>query len=285
MAALTQLSVDFLSLVKRPATGKAVTLKSAKPGQRVAVFDVAKTDDERMMAFGIVYAPNQPDAHGDTADAQTIRRAAYEFMREGRHANVDAEHSFSREQAYVAESWITRSGDTLFPDEPEGAWAVGIQVGDPDLWRQLKNGDLTGISLAGTARADEPSPTLTEKTDAQPGWFRAWLKSMTGTPSNPQDDPEETTMNEDQVRTLVRDTIKAELAPALQAALKGEDTPPAPSTPPAASQPAEPTDVAKAITDGFAAIEGRMADAVAKAVAKGVTETDGFVAPKEDTFA
>lgn len=124
MATLKDLSVSFLSLVARPATGKTLTLKSAKPGERVGTFEIVKTDDERMMAFGIVYAPDQVDSHGDSADATTIRRAAYEFMREGRLRNVDQEHSFSPEMAYVAESWLVRKGDELFPTsrKAHGRW-------------------------------------------------------------------------------------------------------------------------------------------------------------------
>ena len=127
--------MHFLSLVKRPATGKGLTLKSVvgcpdaallKGDARAATFNITKTDDERMVAYGIVYAPDQPDAHGDTADAQTIRRAAYQFMREERVHNVDTEHSFNNNgMAYVAESWLVRKGDPMFGDEPEDAWGRG----------------------------------------------------------------------------------------------------------------------------------------------------------------
>ena len=142
MAKLKDLSVSFLSLVASPATGKGLTLKAAD-GQRPAAFDLVVKNDDMMRAYGVVYAPDQEDAHGDTADADTIRKAQAEFMREGRLKNIDTEHSFTSEMAYVAESWLVRKGDKLFPDEPEGSWAVGIQINDPDLWSQRWNRSIT----------------------------------------------------------------------------------------------------------------------------------------------
>lgn len=291
MGKLTELSVSFLSLVQTPATGKGLTLKSAKPGERPNAFAISKTDDERMVAYGVVYAPDQKDAHGDTADAKTIRRAAYEFMREGRLKNIDREHSFTSEMAYVAESWLVRKDDELFPDEPQGAWAVGIQVGDPDLWQQLKSGELTGISLAGLARVDpEPNdpadPRYTEKTDEAPGWFTSFVKALTGATTPTQ---EETEMDKTEVQDIVRDTLKAELAPAIKEAMKsaGADTDPPPATDPAPgaepSKDGEP-DFAAAIAKGFEDLEGKIDDKITKAVAKGVTEADPSAQPVEESF-
>lgn len=316
MAKLNDLSVSFLSLVKTPATGKGLTLKSIKPGQRADVFEITKTDDERMVAYGIVYAPDQEDAHGDTASAETIRKAAYEFMREARLKNIDTEHSFTNEMAYVCESWLVRKGDELFPDEPEGAWAVGIRIGDPDIWQRLKAGDLTGISLAGIARV-EPEPSdpaqhrYTEK-DAAPGWVERFIKALTGADPQPT---EETDMDKETVQEIVRETLKSELRDALKdankdqnsgsdgateteiekavnAALKaaGVEVPEAPSdiekavakalaaagvTP---KEPAPETDLAKSFST-------QIEDAVTKALAKGVTETDPSAGVTQESFA
>lgn len=271
MATLKDLSVTFLSLVKAPATGKGLTLKSAKPGERAGMFDIVKTDDERLIAYGIVYAPDQEDSHGDTADARTIRRAAYEFMREGRLKNIDTEHSFSAQMAYVAESWLVRKGDELFPDEPEGAWAVGIQINDADLWQSLKAGELTGISLAGVARhepgpADPQHPQWTQKDeDTPPRWFARLFPTLKTTP---KETPE---MNEDKVREILR----AEVGDAVKDALKSALAP----------EPEKPADPAEAAAQAVADLEARLDDKIAKAVAKGVTEADPHQSRLVESFA
>lgn len=308
MAKLTDLSVSFLSLVKTPATGKGLTLKAAD-GERPAAFDLVVKNDDMMRAYGVVYAPDQEDAHGDTADADTIRKAQAEFMREGRLKNIDTEHSFTSEMAYVAESWLVRKGDPLFPDEPEGSWAVGIQIGDPDLWKQLKSGELTGISLAGIARMepgpDDPAhPRYTEK-DAAPGWVERFIKALTGV--NPQEPVEETDMTKDEVQALVGETLKSVLPDALKDAMKTAGDPPAqeeptevekavaaalkahgiePKAPAAGEGGGDQTDIQKAVDEAVTkALGTKVDDAITKALAKGATETDPATGATEESFA
>ena len=265
LATLKDLTVNFLSLVKMPATGKGLTLKAAKPGERAGMFDIAKTDDERMVAYGVVYAPDQVDSHGDTADAKTIRRAAYTFMREGRLRNIDVEHSFSSEMAYVAESWLVRTGDELFPDEPEGSWAVGIQINDADIWQALKSGELTGISLAGVARMEpDPGapadPSYTEKSDDQPpGWFTRLFNPLKLTQKETEN------MNEDKVREIMRAEMPDLIATALKSAGLAKEP----------EKPADPAEAAaQAVTKALEGLEAKLDDKIAKAIAKGVTEAD-----------
>ena len=308
MAKLTDLSVSFLSLVKTPATGKGLTLKAAD-GERPAAFDLVVKNDDMMRAYGVVYAPDQEDAHGDTADADTIRKAQAEFMREGRLKNIDTEHSFTSEMAYVAESWLVRKGDPLFPDEPEGSWAVGIQIHDPDLWKQLKSGELTGISLAGIARMepgpDDPAhPRYTEK-DAAPGWVERFIKALTGV--NPQEPVEETDMTKDEVQALVGETLKSVLPDALKDAMKTAGDPPAqeeptevekavaaalkahgiePKEPAAGEGEGDQTDIQKAVDEAVTkALGTKVDDAITKALAKGATETDPTTGATEESFA
>lgn len=307
MAKLTDLSVSFLSLVKTPATGKGMTLKAAN-GERPAAFDLVVKNDDMMRAYGVVYAPDQEDAHGDTADADTIRKAQAEFMREGRLKNIDTEHSFTSEMAYVAESWLVRKGDPLFPDEPEGSWAVGIQIGDPDLWKQLKSGELTGISLAGIARMepgpDDPAhPRYTEK-DAAPGWVERFIKALTGV--NPQEPVEETDMTKDEVQALVGETLKSVLPDALKDAMKTAGDPPAkeeptevekavaaalkahgiePKEPAAGEGEGDQADIQKAVDEAVTkALGTKVDDAITKALAKGAIETDPATGGTEESF-
>lgn len=283
MAKLTDLSVSFLSLVATPATGKGLQLK-AKNGERPTTFKLEKTDDELMIAYGIVYAPGETDLQGDSADASVIRRAAQEFMREGRLKNIDLEHSFDAEMAFVAESWIVRKGDALFADEPEGAWAVGIRIGDPDIWRKLKSGELTGISLAGIARArpdeTDPDPLVWAEKDEVPGWF-ARLLGKSKTEEKPDVTPE--TIAQIAAQAAAEVLKSAGITPAAPPpAANGED---GTATPPAA---VTMEDVEKTVQDAIAkAAEAQtktLADVVAKAVAKGVTET-GDTAEPQDSFA
>lgn len=153
---LTELEVQWISLVDAGANGKAITYKSrsatgdSPTGAPLRTVQVAKADDDKRLVYGIVYAPDQVDSHGDYADAATIERAAHQFLRDLNAQNVDTQHNLQKAAAYVAESWIVNKGDAQFADDP-GAWAVVIKVDDDDLWQAIKSGEIGGISLYGRA--------------------------------------------------------------------------------------------------------------------------------------
>ena len=253
MPQITDLTVNFISLVKRPATGKSLTLKG---DQSARVFEIKKTDDERMVAYGIVYAPDQEDLQGDQADAATIRRAAYRFMHEAKTQQVDTEHNFQEVEAYVAESWLVRKGDPLFPDEPEDAWAVGIQITSPDLWKKLKSDEFTGLSLAGIATVEPQSPgnSWAEKQESAPGLLQALLSTL----------KKDSAMTEDNIRKFIQEELAK--------------SSPAPEEPTKEAEQAQTPEPEPAITrSDLDDLEGRlskaMSEQIAKALIKGATET------------
>ncbi|MDD3452567.1 XkdF-like putative serine protease domain-containing protein [Sulfurimonas sp.] len=153
---LTDINVTHISLVKAGANGKVFIYKSAADhGGYEHTIEIRKTDEEQGIVYGIVYSPGQVDTQGDFAEAGDIKKAAYGFMKSLNAKNVDVDHSFQNEDAYVAESWLTKSGDPIFPDEPEGSWAVAIQLESDELKEMAKSGDLAGLSMAGTAQKTE----------------------------------------------------------------------------------------------------------------------------------
>lgn len=156
---LKNLDVQWISLVRNPANGLPLLLKDAN----LKPFRVLKTDEERRMVYGVVYAPNMVDSQGDFADRFEIERAAHAFLKAGRGQQVDRNHQFEAvDGAYVAESWITRGDDGYFSDGLQDAWAVGIKIEDEALWNAVKAGEYSGLSLAGNAErepvGDEPTP-------------------------------------------------------------------------------------------------------------------------------
>lgn len=123
---LENLEVSCISLVKSGANKKSIIYKS---GEVVAPnlereIKIVKSSDEGMV-YAVVYSPDEIDTQGEFADANTIKKAAYGFMKSGFTKNIDKEHDFKSVDAYVAESWLVRKGDPLFPNEKEGSWAGG----------------------------------------------------------------------------------------------------------------------------------------------------------------
>ncbi len=150
---LKDIRVDFISLVEKGANNKRIILKSSddKPVFEKMV-DIRKEIDG--VVYGIVYAPDEIDAQGDYTTKDEIKKAAYEFLKNLSNQNVDRNHNFEKVDAFVAESWIVKKNDAVFPNEKEGSWAVGIKVEDNALIDEIKKGKITGLSMAGYAKVE-----------------------------------------------------------------------------------------------------------------------------------
>lgn len=154
---LKGMRITHISLVRNPANYEQVIWKSKEGAPSgsdalsVMLTKIAKSEEKRMV-YGLVYCPDVVDAHGEYSNAEEIAKAAYDFMKDLRGGNVDVQHDFDPKNAFVAESWLTKGKDVLFPDAPEGSWAVGIRVDDETLWESVKKGELKGLSMAGFAQ-------------------------------------------------------------------------------------------------------------------------------------
>lgn len=152
---LKGLRVTHISLVGNPANGETIIWKSASSSGGAEPVSgqspIVKSDDKRMV-YGLVYCPGKVDSQGEYSTADEIEKAAYEFMRDLRGHSVDTRHDFICKDAFVAESWLTKGADSLFPEAPVGSWAVGIRVDDDTVWGAVKKGELKGLSLAGFAQ-------------------------------------------------------------------------------------------------------------------------------------
>lgn len=155
MAKLNKLRVAFISLVKKPANKLDIVYKSA---------DGKFTDDKEIkitkstaegLVYGTVYEPNVKDTDGDWADAETIRKAAHDFMESSKIDKVDENHDEKPSGARVVESSINE----------KGAWNVVIKM-DPksETFQKVQKGELKGLSMGAFCEksAEEPDPEKTE---------------------------------------------------------------------------------------------------------------------------
>lgn len=171
---LKQVTVNFISLVAKGANNKVILWKSANDDRSWnRDILIKKVDEEKRLVYGIVYSPDQVDSQGDVADAAVIEKMAYDFMQARKTNRVDAGHDFDPDEGFVAESWIVKGGDPLFPIEPVGSWAVGIKVLKEETWAKVKAGEITGLSMAGSALAQEVEKSFFGKVGQ---FFTGWLK-------------------------------------------------------------------------------------------------------------
>ena len=113
---------------------------------------ISKINEAKRIVYGVVYAPNDPDADDNFMTRETVEDMAHRWMIASQ--KIDRDHSNVPIDAMPVESFIARAGD---PDFPEGAWVLATKVLNDDLWAQVKTGVIKSYSLAGTA---EPGDVL-----------------------------------------------------------------------------------------------------------------------------
>ncbi|MBE3609506.1 XkdF-like putative serine protease domain-containing protein [Campylobacter californiensis] len=202
---ITNMQIKLISLVSAGANNKKIIYKNENFNELLRV-DFKKSDDEQGVVYGIVYAPDEVDTQGEFANANEIKKAAYDFMKRADLGYcVDVNHNFNITNAYVCESWIVKSKDEFFGEV--GAWAVGIKLEDEDLKQMVKNGAITGLSMYGSG-VIKASP----KEDITKGGVMAALKEFFGSNENLKKQTSKNkgeTMDENKVAELVKAGISA----------------------------------------------------------------------------
>ena len=124
-------------------------------------------NDERYV-LGIVLEPEVVDAQGDIYSTEEIRAAAHRFMEE--FGGLGLMHRLRvNDQVKVLESYLAPTDFTIGDiTVRKGTWMLAVRVLSDELWDRVKNGDLTGFSIGGSARrVPEPAPAA-EGADSTP---------------------------------------------------------------------------------------------------------------------
>jgi hypothetical protein len=118
---------------------------SAVSDSRVRTVQVVKTNDEKRIVYGVVYAPYVLDSHAEFMFPQDIENMAHRFLAQKTlDASIDTNHDNEPNKSYPVESFIARKGD---PEYPEGAWVLGVKVVDDAMWARVKSNEITAFSF------------------------------------------------------------------------------------------------------------------------------------------
>jgi DNA adenine methylase len=144
-------------VAKQPADVLGVAQPQASRGLIVEALakhiPVIKTGEERYV-LGIVLEPETVDAQKDIYSAAEIREAAHRFMEEYR--NVGLMHrEIVNGRVKILESYLAPADlDLAGTRVKKGTWLLAVRVLDDDLWRQVKDGEIGGFSIGGSARRE-----------------------------------------------------------------------------------------------------------------------------------
>nr|WGD68744.1 XkdF-like putative serine protease domain-containing protein [Bacillus subtilis] len=188
---LVNAKITHISYVDKVANHKQFFfMKSEKqPDFQKEVKVLAKEADEQKLVYGIVYEPDTVDAHGDFMTAAEIEKTAHGFLKDARE--IDKQDDFQGGVGEVVESYVApadfeMNGETI----KKGSWVLVTKASE-EVWEQIKKGEITGYSMAGTAETiekQEKKPVSQEKTDEK-GLFNLLKNFFMGKHQQSYDEP------------------------------------------------------------------------------------------------
>lgn len=152
---LVNAKITHVSYVDKAANQKQFFfMKSEKqPDFQKEIKVLTKAEDEKKLVYGIVYEPDMLDAHGDFMTADEIEKAAHGFLKDARE--IDKQHDFQGGVGEVVESYVAPADFEINGEViKKGSWVLVTKASD-EVWEQIKKGDITGYSMAGTAETIE----------------------------------------------------------------------------------------------------------------------------------
>ena len=169
MKQIVDIEVEFVSLVDKGANKKKFLITKSENGKEKIEINVnflKEFNSDKQIVTGIVYEPNELDSHDEFMDEETIEKAAYNFLAKYRH--IDNQHNFIKSHNEVVESWISKNDDSINGEKiKKGTWLISVKINDSNTWSNIKNGDITGFSLAGAGTVIEKNEDKKTKEDSK----------------------------------------------------------------------------------------------------------------------
>lgn len=181
---LVNANITHVSYVDKGANQKQFffTKSEKQPDfkKEVTVFINKEDKEEQQLVYGVVYEPDVEDAHGDVMTASEIEKAAHGFVKDAR--NIDKQHDFESGVGEVVESYIAPSDLEIGEHEiAKGSWVLVTKASD-EVWEDIKKGEVTGYSMAGTAETIEKEqkekPVSKSENDEELNGFFNMLKGF-----------------------------------------------------------------------------------------------------------
>ena len=154
-----ELAIDAISLVSSPAIEENFVYF----GKEKNNLTFAKVDEDQRVLVSPALIPNKQifryDPNTDKEyyvyfSPSTVRRASELYLKHNNHHKATHEHNERVSGVLTVESWIIE--DTKLDKSnlygfslPKGTWMVKLKITNDELWKEIKQGNLRGLSIEG----------------------------------------------------------------------------------------------------------------------------------------
>ena len=128
--------------------GKEDEEEAEKRCSKSITVPIIKSKGDQQIVYGVVSEPDTIDLQGDRLSRDEIEKACHKFMLTSQKIGKEHEGPAKADiiESYIAPMDFTCGGQTV----RKGSWVMAVKIHDPELWAAVKNGDITGFSIAGT---------------------------------------------------------------------------------------------------------------------------------------
>ncbi len=189
-----------VSLVKDPAV-ESTLLKFNNETTDVLHF----TNDEKKVVYSVAMIPNKmifrKDIKGKPANvfysAETIEKFQQDYFRANANNGTNINHAtFNTDGVFPFESWIVANSENdkskeLGLNAPKGSLVMGFKIDNPEVWNEVKNGNLDGLSVEGNVIFEQQT-NMTMTKDKEGFWD--YMKAYFATDKTPEEIKEEEDM-------------------------------------------------------------------------------------------
>ena len=157
----TGLPVEAISLVKHPAIEKGFLFFSK--GKKTKALSLAQLDEDKRTLIGPALIPDKhierfDEESNESYDVyfskETVKLASELYMKHSRTNEHTLEHEVAIDDVHVVESWIVEDPEMdkskhYGMSVPQGTWMVRVRVDNDEMWQQVKDGTVRGLSIEG----------------------------------------------------------------------------------------------------------------------------------------
>jgi hypothetical protein len=108
-------------------------------------------DSDKQILYSVALLPDTKDFYGDELTVDEVEKIAHDWLHNFRM--FDKEHDFViDENLEVVESWLFKEDTVLVAGDkeriyPKGTWAIGVKVTSSELWQEVLDGNIQGLSI------------------------------------------------------------------------------------------------------------------------------------------